>query len=30
MAWLDEQQAADLLYYEGNAQALRIITKLTG
>lgn len=28
MAWLDEQQAADLLYYEGNAQALRIITKL--
>ena len=26
-AWLDEQQA-DLLYYEGNAQALRIITKL--
>ena len=25
-AWLDEQ--ADLLYYEGNAQALRIITKL--
>ena len=27
-AWLDEQQQADLLYYEGNAQALRIITKL--
>ena len=24
----DEQQQADLLYYEGNAQALRIITKL--
>lgn len=27
-AWLDEQQTADLLYYEGNAQVLRIITKL--
>ena len=27
-AWLDEHQQADLLYYEGNAQALRIITKL--
>lgn len=26
--WLSEQQAADLLNYEGNAQALRIITKL--
>ena len=26
--WLSEQQIADLLNYEGNAQALRIITKL--
>lgn len=26
--WLDDQQKADLLNYEGNAQALRIITKL--
>lgn len=26
--YLDEQQKADLLYFEGNAQALRIITKL--
>lgn len=27
-AWLDEQQQCDLLYFEGNAQALRIMSKL--